>query len=54
VTRLAEGIATEMGLTGARLQGLRLAAAVHDIGKINIPFEILNKPAGLPRRNTRS
>ena len=44
VTILACAIATEMGLTDEEFDGLRLAGLIHDIGKINIPSEILNKP----------
>jgi putative nucleotidyltransferase with HDIG domain len=47
VTRLAVGIAEEIGLGRDRIDGLRLAASVHDIGKIVIPLEILNRPARL-------
>lgn len=44
VARLAQAIAKEMGLESEKLEGLRLAAEIHDIGKINIPAEILSKP----------
>lgn len=47
VARLAEAIAGEMGLAGDRVEGLRLAAAVHDIGKIDVPAEILSRPGRL-------
>ena len=47
VTRLAVAIAQEMGLEQYNIDGLRVAASVHDIGKIVIPFEILNKPTRL-------
>ena len=43
VTTLACAIATEMGLADEQFDGLRLAGLIHDIGKINIPAEILNK-----------
>jgi HD-GYP domain-containing protein (c-di-GMP phosphodiesterase class II) len=36
-----------MGWPEGRLQGLRLAAMVHDIGKITIPAKILSKPGRL-------
>jgi HD-GYP domain-containing protein (c-di-GMP phosphodiesterase class II) len=36
-----------MGWPEDRLQGLRVAAQVHDIGKISIPAEILTKPTRL-------
>jgi len=44
VTILACAIADEMGLTEEQFDGLRLAGLVHDIGKFNVPVEILNKP----------
>jgi PAS domain S-box-containing protein/putative nucleotidyltransferase with HDIG domain len=44
VTMLACAIAEEMGLTEEQFDGLRLAGLVHDIGKFNVPVEILNKP----------
>ena len=44
VTLLACAIAEEMGLTEEQFDGLRLAGLVHDIGKFNVPVEILNKP----------
>jgi HD-GYP domain-containing protein (c-di-GMP phosphodiesterase class II) len=47
VTRLAVAIAEEMGLAQDRIDGLRLASSIHDIGKIVVPFEILNRPARL-------
>jgi HD-GYP domain-containing protein (c-di-GMP phosphodiesterase class II) len=47
VAEIAVAIGKEMGWTEARLQGLRVAAQVHDIGKISIPAEILTKPGGL-------
>jgi putative nucleotidyltransferase with HDIG domain len=47
VTRLAEAIGRELGLEDERLDGLRLAGSVHDIGKIAVPAEILSKPGKL-------
>lgn len=47
VTDLAITIGKEMGLEAERLAGLRLASMVHDIGKIQIPIEILIKPGRL-------
>lgn len=44
VSRLAVRIAKTMGLSAERTEVLRLAALVHDIGKVDIPLEILNKP----------
>ncbi len=47
VAHLAAAIATEMGLPAARIEGLHMAAVVHDIGKIHVPIEILTSPAKL-------
>jgi PAS domain S-box-containing protein/putative nucleotidyltransferase with HDIG domain len=44
VTTMACAIAEEMGFTEEQFDGLRLAGLVHDIGKITVPAEILNKP----------
>lgn len=47
VAILAQCIAREMGLPEERVHGLFLAAGVHDLGKIQIPAEILVKPTKL-------
>jgi PAS domain S-box-containing protein/putative nucleotidyltransferase with HDIG domain len=47
VADIAYAIGREMGWPEERLQGLRVAAQVHDIGKISIPAEILTKPGKL-------
>jgi len=44
VAELARTIATEMRLSSEQIDGLRLAAQIHDIGKIIVPSEILSKP----------
>ena len=44
VTKLCRAIATRLNFSWERIQGLRMAAAIHDLGKINIPSAILNKP----------
>lgn len=43
-TKLCRAIATELGFSWERIQGLRMAAAIHDLGKIHVPAAILNKP----------
>jgi PAS domain S-box-containing protein/putative nucleotidyltransferase with HDIG domain len=53
VTLLAEAIAREMGLPPEKLEGLRMAGLVHDIGKISIPSEILSKPSKLTPLETK-
>lgn len=47
VANLARAIATEMGLSQEKIEGVRIAGLVHDIGKITIPAEILSKPGKL-------
>ncbi len=44
---LAVAIAAEMGLPHDQVEGIRMAASIHDIGKLSIPAEILSKPAKL-------
>jgi PAS domain S-box-containing protein/putative nucleotidyltransferase with HDIG domain len=44
VADLARAIATRMGLSSDRVDGIRMAGAIHDIGKISVPAEILSKP----------
>ena len=44
VADLARAIATEMKLPHDKIEGIRMAGAIHDIGKISIPSEILCKP----------
>jgi PAS domain S-box-containing protein len=44
---LARAIATEMGLSPEKIDGLRMAGSIHDIGKLSIPAEILSKPTKL-------
>jgi len=47
VAILADAIADKMRLPEKQKEGLHVAALVHDIGKINVPAGILNKPSGL-------
>jgi putative nucleotidyltransferase with HDIG domain len=47
VAKLACAIASELGLDENRIEGLRIGSLLHDIGKLNIPSEILTKPGGL-------
>jgi putative two-component system response regulator len=47
VSSLACAITNELGYNGARVEGIRMAAKIHDLGKITIPAEILNKPGRL-------
>jgi HD-GYP domain-containing protein (c-di-GMP phosphodiesterase class II) len=47
VTALAVAIAEKMGIDSETINGLRLAASVHDVGKIQVPAEILSSPRRL-------
>jgi len=49
VAEIACAIANELGWTEGRIQGLRVASVVHDIGKISIPAEVLTKPTKLTK-----
>jgi PAS domain S-box-containing protein len=44
---IARVIATEMELPPEKIDGIRMAGAIHDIGKLSIPAEILSKPTKL-------
>ena len=44
---LARAIATEMGLSSEKIEGIRMAGSIHDIGKLSVPAEILSKPTKL-------
>ena len=44
---LACAIAKEMELPQDKIDGLRMAGSIHDIGKLSIPAEILSKPTKL-------
>lgn len=44
---LAAAIGVRLGLSPSRTEVLRLAAIVHDIGKIGVPADILRKPGTL-------
>jgi HD-GYP domain-containing protein (c-di-GMP phosphodiesterase class II)/sensor domain CHASE-containing protein len=46
---MAVAVGSRMGLTDAELRMLQYAAVLHDIGKIGIPGNILNKPEPLTR-----
>jgi len=50
VTVLATAFGQFLGLAEAELRPLGLAALFHDIGKANIPREVLNKPGRLDER----
>lgn len=47
VTQIACAIAQEMDLPEDRIQQLRIAATLHDLGKVAIPTELLARPGRL-------
>ncbi len=47
VAGYAQQIGTELGMTPARLERLRLAALMHDVGKLVVPNHLLNKKGKL-------
>jgi PAS domain S-box-containing protein len=47
VSDLSRSIATQLKLPGDAIDGIRISGSIHDIGKISIPSEILNKPGKL-------
>jgi PAS domain S-box-containing protein/putative nucleotidyltransferase with HDIG domain len=47
VADLAAAVAARMGLSPDRINGIRMAGLIHDIGKIYVPAEILSKPTEL-------
>lgn len=49
VASLSMAIAREMGFSDERIEGIRLGSMVHDIGKISVPAEILNRPGRLSK-----
>ncbi len=49
VADLACAIAREIGMSREHIDGLFMASSIHDIGKINIPTDILNKPNNLTK-----
>jgi len=47
VAELSVAIAAELGLPGEQVKYIRVAALIHDIGKIYVPSDILSKPGKL-------
>lgn len=47
VAELSARIAEEMGLGEDEMAGIRMAALLHDVGKLSVPAEILSKPGDL-------
>ena len=53
MARVAAMLATRLGLDAERVDLLRLAAPMHDVGKIATPSEILRKPGPLTPASAR-
>lgn len=49
VGEIAAAIGAEMGLDANRVEGIRIAGYMHDVGKIGVPAEILSKPGKLTK-----
>lgn len=49
VANLVQAIGWELGLDQDRVEGMRLGATIHDIGKMFVPAEILNRPGQLSK-----
>ena len=49
VTEYAMGIGRAMGLADSRIDRIRIAGMIHDVGKVNTPDSILKKPDILTR-----
>jgi len=47
VSQLSVAIAKELNLSSDKIEGIRIASLIHDIGKIGLPTEILSKPSKL-------
>jgi len=47
VSQLASAIAKELSLSPDKIEGIRVASLIHDIGKIGVPTEILSKTTTL-------
>jgi HD-GYP domain-containing protein (c-di-GMP phosphodiesterase class II) len=47
VVDLCEGVGRRVGVTGAEMTHLHVAAHLHDLGKIGVPDQILHKPGPL-------
>ena len=45
VAELARALGKEMGLPEEQIKGIYMAGLIHDLGKISVPAEILNKPS---------
>ena len=46
----AEAVALRLGWDEGQIEALRLGAALHDVGKVNVRAEVLTKPGRLDDR----
>jgi putative nucleotidyltransferase with HDIG domain len=53
VAALAAAIATEMGLSDVDMHAIHIAGMVHDLGKVQVPAEILSKPGEITENQYR-
>ncbi len=53
VTKYAVAIAEEMGFSKKEIRKIEIGARLHDIGKIGIPEDILNKPGKLTKEERK-
>jgi diguanylate cyclase (GGDEF)-like protein/putative nucleotidyltransferase with HDIG domain len=53
VARYARMMAMELGLDAGRVERVRLAGVLHDVGKVGIPDGVLSKPGPLDEREWR-
>jgi putative nucleotidyltransferase with HDIG domain len=53
VAGLAAGLAQELGLDEEQQTTIRIGAYLHDVGKVRVPHEILNKPGALSPEELR-
>lgn len=49
VSLISVAVAKRLGMESGRIDGLRMAALSHDVGKIDVPIELLAKPGRLTR-----
>jgi len=54
MTSIVAAMATQLDLPDAEIDRLRIAALLHDVGKVAVPDEILEKPAPLTSAEWRS
>lgn len=47
VSKLATAISQEMNLPQDKIEGVKIASLVHNVGKVNLPTEIVSKPGNL-------